>query len=257
MSLPWPAESFLTDSAVRLALTRRRPELIAFVVLFASASWLEDDGTLPDDPERLAASVGLEESQITEAVRFWVDEGKLKREDGRLWLPWLTRQKAASNAAAEARSEQAKVAANARWAAPRPGENLSLIPAASDGHAPGKWPKDYTTPFCTIWVNRWGSGSAPGDVIGSCLRQIKKGGAPFDAVLRSFERYVDKVDEKFASPQHWRKGWKSYDPEEPEHDHEAAEVADSWDRQLRQRHRGGMRPALPESEKRGGGGDRD
>ncbi len=250
MSLPWPAESFLTDSAVRLALTRHRPELIAFMVLFASASWLEDDGTLPDNPERLAASVGLEESQITEAVRFWVDEGKMKRESGRLYLPWVTQQHATAKAGVKARSEQGKVAAEARWSAPPPGENLSIMPPASDEHADSTaWPKDYVRPFIDLWIARWGAGSAPGDVLAMNLRQIKKAKAPFDAVLRSFTRYVDMVEERYASPAAWRKRWRSYDPEEPEHDHEAAEVADSWDKQIRQRKGGGLQPALPRRSK--------
>lgn len=107
---------------------------------------------------------------------------------------------------------------------------------------PGDWPKDYTRMACDIWISRWGSGSAPGDVIGMNLRQIKKGGAPWDAVLRSFQRYVETVENEYASPAAWRKRWRSYDPEEPEHDHESAKIVDSYDRQLRQagRRGGGM-----------------
>lgn len=240
MSLPWPAEHFLNDAAVRLALTRERHSDIAFLILFASASWIEDSGLLPNDTERLAASLNLRQEVVASALAFWKAEGKILCEANSVYLPWLTRAKATVNAGAKARSEQAKGAADARWAAPEPGANLALMPAASEEHADSKeWPKDYTTRACEIWVARWGSGSAPGDVIGSCLRQMKKGGAAWDAVIRSFQRYVDVVEEKYASPQAWRKRWKSYDPEEAEHDHLAAEVVDSYDRQRRRTGRRG------------------
>jgi len=122
---------------------------------------------------------------------------------------------------------------------------------------PEVWPKDYTKVACDIWIARWGNGSAPGDVIGMNLRQLKKGEAPWDAVIRSFRRYVETVEDQFASPAAWRKRWRSYDPDEPEHDHEAAKIADSYDRTLRRQGRstGGFRPAaetlrrLPEGEK--------
>ncbi len=243
MSLPWPAEHFLNDASVRLALSRERHSDVAFLILFASASWIEDSGVLPDDTERLAASLNLRREVVASALEFWKAEGKIVCEGDTLYLPWLTRAKATASAGAKARSEQAKGAAETRWAAPDPGENLALMPAASEQHADSKeWPKDYTTRACDIWIARWGSGSAPGDVIGSCLRQMKKGGADWGAVIRSFQRYVDVVDEKYASPQAWRKRWKSYDPEEPEHDHEIAEIVHSYDRQDRQRRkRGGLK----------------
>jgi hypothetical protein len=242
--LPWPAETFLTDSAVRLALSRSEPSLVAFVALFASASWLEEDGTLPDDAERLAAILGLDDELCQRAVEFWTAEGKLKREGKRLYFPWVTRPKAAAAAEAQARSEQGTAAAHARWRTPAKGENLTLMPAASDSHADStEWPKNYTTHLCDLWIARWGEGSAPGDVIAMNARQIKKGGAAWDEVYRSFRRYVETVEERYASPAAWRKRWRAYDPEEPEHDHEAAQVADSWDRQRRQRGKGGLRPA--------------
>ena len=243
MSLPWPAEHFLNDAAVRLALSRQRHEFITFLILFASASWIEDSGLLPNDTERLAASLNLRQEVVDASLKFWKEEGKILCEGNSVYLPWLTRAKGISTAGAKARSEQAKGAADARWAAPEPGANLALMPAASEQHADSKeWPKDYTARACEIWFIRWGAGSAPGDVIASCLRAIKKGGAPFDSVIRSFQRYVDVVEEKYASPQAWRKRWKSYDPEEAEHDHLAAEVVDSVDRGIRQkRKRSGFR----------------
>jgi hypothetical protein len=101
------------------------------------------------------------------------------------------------------------------------------------------WPSTNTAikTLCDIWVARWGAGSAPGDVIRNAVLTLKKDGAPWDAVVRSFRRYVDIVENTFASPYAWRKKWRSYDPETPEHDHEGAAIADSMDRQLRQRSR--------------------
>jgi hypothetical protein len=120
-----------------------------------------------------------------------------------------------------------------------------LVAVPFSGPDPAVWPKDYTRVACDIWVARWGAGSAPGDVIGMNLRQLKRGGAPWDAILRSFQRYVETVEGQYASPAAWRKRWRAYDPEEPEHDHETAKIADSYDRQLRQSARrgaGGLRP---------------
>jgi hypothetical protein len=259
VKLPWPAEQFLTDAAVRVALANADYASIAFIALFASASWVDETGMLTADEPRLAAILGIkEEKTVRDAVSFWMVEGKLHRAEGKLYLPWLTKAKAAETAGAQARSEQAKGAAEARWSAPPPGSNLSLVPAASDEHADGReWPKDYTRVACDVWIARWGAGSAPGDVIAMNLRQIKKAGAPWDAVVRSFQRYVETVEERYASPAAWRKRWRSYDPEEPEHDHEAAEIADSYDRQMRAGRRGGggLRPvgealrALPDGKK--------
>ena len=106
----------------------------------------------------------------------------------------------------------------------------------------GEWPKEYTKVLCDIWIARWGAGSAPGDVIASNARVLKKEGAAWDAVERSFRRYVETVEDQFASPVYWRKRWSSYDPETPEFDAESARIADSYDRQARQRSRGGMEP---------------
>jgi hypothetical protein len=97
------------------------------------------------------------------------------------------------------------------------------------------WPKDNDAikALCDIWIARWGPGSAPGDVIRNAAKHLKREGAPYDSVVRSFQRYVDTVEDTFASPYAWRKRWRSYDPEEPEFDHEAAKVADSMDRTMR------------------------
>jgi hypothetical protein len=104
---------------------------------------------------------------------------------------------------------------------------------------PHAWPATNTAikVLCDIWIARWGAGSAPGDVIRNAALVLKKEGAAWKPVVRSFQRYVDIVDNTFASPYAWRKKWRSYDPETPEHDHEGAAIADSMDRQVRQRSR--------------------
>jgi len=239
-TLPWPAEAFLTDPAVKIALAGQRHEYVAFLILFASQAWLNDSGTLPTDTVRLAAMLGLQETDTAKAVEFWKDEGKLEEKEQCLYLSWLTRAKASRNATKKARSELGKIGAAARWNGhqPKRGENKELLPA-SRRHADGiEWPKEYTKIACDVWIARWGSGSAPGDVIASNLRVLKKNGAEWPAVLRSFQRYVDTVEGQYASPAGWRKRWRAYDPEEPEHDHEAAQVVDSMDRQRRQKRRG-------------------
>jgi hypothetical protein len=106
---------------------------------------------------------------------------------------------------------------------------------------PRAWPATNTAikALADIWIARWGAGSAPGDVIRNAVLTLKKDGAPWEAVRRSFQRYVDIVDNQFASPYAWRKKWQSFDPETPEHDAEGARIADSMDRQLRQRRRSG------------------
>ena len=126
---------------------------------------------------------------------------------------------------------------------------------------PGVWPSTNAAikTLCDIWIARWGAGSAPGDVIRNAVLALKKDGAPWDSVVRSFQRYVDTVDNTYASPYAWRKKWKSYDPETPEHDHESAQILDSYDRQDRTRRRGqgGMQhitsspPRLPPGRPRG------
>jgi hypothetical protein len=239
--LPWPAEAFLGDPAVRIALAGQKHKHVAFLILFASQAWLDDTGTMSADIPRLAAILGLQETDTSEAVTYWMTEGKLEKKEQRLYLPWLTRAKAARKASAEAKSIQASQAARARWNRERPkkGENMALLPASGPHADRIEWPKDYTRIACEVWVARWGSGSAPGDVIASNLRALKKGGAEWPAVLRSFQRYVDTVEGQYASPAGWRKRWRAYDPEEPEHDHEAAKVVDSMDRQRRQRARKG------------------
>lgn len=238
-SLPWPAEAFLSDAAVRLAVAQQRHADIAFLILFASQSWLDPDGMLPADDNRLAAVLGLDVISTRQAKAYWKAEGKLTESKERLYLPWLTKAKAQRMASRKARSDLGRKGAAARWSQPQvqKGENTNLLPAYQR-HADGtEWPKEYTKAACEIWTSRWGSGSAPGDIIASNFRTLKKNGAPWNAVIRSFQRYVDIVEDQYASPTAWRKRWRSYDPEEPEHDHEAAKVVDSMDRQRRQARR--------------------
>lgn len=107
---------------------------------------------------------------------------------------------------------------------------------------PGTWPATNVAikALCDIWVARWGRGSAPGDTIRNAALVLKRDGAPWDAVVRSFQRYVDVVEDQYASPHNWRKRWSTYDPETPEHDHEGAQILDSYDKQARASRRGGM-----------------
>jgi hypothetical protein len=115
----------------------------------------------------------------------------------------------------------------------------ALVTRCAELADPKSWPSTNAAikTLCDVWIARWGAGSAPGDVIRNAALTLKKDGAPWDAVVRSFQRYVDIVDNTFASPYAWRKKWRSYDPETPEHDHEGAAIADSMDRQVRQRSR--------------------
>jgi hypothetical protein len=127
---------------------------------------------------------------------------------------------------------------NRGWAQ-REAEVTLAEPRSAELMDPTAWPATNTAikALCDTWIARWGAGSAPGDVIRNAALTLKKEGAPWDAVVRSFQRYVDIVENTFASPYAWRKKWRSYDPETPEHDHEGAAIADSMDRQVRQRSR--------------------
>lgn len=159
-----------------------------------------------------------------------------------------------------AASDQAISAAATKPAAGPASVESSEQPVVAAVISAGEWPKDYTRQLCEIWVARWGKGSAPGDVIGSSARVLKKEGASWQAVIRSFQRYVDTVDDQYASPVGWRKRWSSFDPEQEEFDGETARIADSYDRQARARGRsqGGMEPVgrilarLPAGDKRNG-----
>jgi hypothetical protein len=160
----------------------------------------------------------------------------------KLWM-WLTLIAAGTIKADAPPAESAGRAAAAlremldelKGKPPGPTPTVAVATVAS----PDAWPATNTAikALCDIWVARWGPGSAPGDVIRNAALTLKKDGAPWRDVVRSFQRYVDIVDNTYASPYAWRKKWRSYDPETPEHDHEGAAIADSMDRQLRQRSR--------------------
>ena len=71
--LPFPAAEFLADPAVRLAISRKDYEVVVALLLMACAGWQSnhDRGSFPDDPERVAAIVGLPSALAVMPLGKW------------------------------------------------------------------------------------------------------------------------------------------------------------------------------------------
>jgi hypothetical protein len=107
--IPLP-EGLLSDPGVRVALAKRDYEAVAVLVLLAAAGWdgKGQRGVFPDDTERVAAILGVDVELATRATAFWEAEGWIKRENGTLYLPWMTKAAAEEEAGAKAAEERAR-----------------------------------------------------------------------------------------------------------------------------------------------------
>ena len=79
----WAPADFENDEAVKLAGRRRNYRALAFYMAFLNHSFMAG-GDLPEDPERIAATLGWHRGDVEAALRYWLAEGKLIASDGRI-----------------------------------------------------------------------------------------------------------------------------------------------------------------------------
>jgi hypothetical protein len=85
-----PAD-FEGDEAVKLVIRRRDYRAYAFYQAFINHSFMAG-GDLPDDPERLAVTLGWHLSDVKAALRWWLREGKIVSQNGRLYQKRVQRE---------------------------------------------------------------------------------------------------------------------------------------------------------------------
>jgi hypothetical protein len=201
----------------------------------AAAGWESKGrrGVFPDDTERVAAIIGMDVALVARATTFWESEGWIKREEGTLYLPWMTRAAAEKEAGEKAAEERARSASMVRWS--ERGPNKVLFDSRRNPHAIDEepWPRDPVGALCDIWNAKFGAGAASGDEIAGHMKVVRKAGASWPEVRESFERYVTFTEARYASPGSWRKRWRTFLASAPDLDQHTLDVASSLDRQAR------------------------
>lgn len=248
--LPFPAAEFLADPAVRLAIARKDHDVIVVLVLMACAGWQanHDRGSFPDDPERIAAIVGLPADTVTRAVDYWTAEGWITRENGSLYIPSVTRASAEEEAFVAAQRDRAQTASLARWRPPQNSVLFDIQTESSRNATAQDWPRDPVSVACDVWNEKFGKGAAAGGKFAAELKILRKAGAEWPEVLESLQRYIAFTEAKYASPAGWRQRWRTFLVDAPEQDQQSLDVARSIDGQMR---RGGFE-SVDSIVKRGG-----
>jgi hypothetical protein len=216
--LPFPAADFMANSGVRIAILRGDYQSIAALILIAAASWTQqrDRGTFPDDPERIAATVGMPLDAVVAALEHWEREGWVARGDGLVWIPWVMKA-----AAVDALTEVPVVA-----------RGLPRANGTGKVEADG-WPKQYTKWAVDAWNDHFGKGSAPAQEVAGHFAYLRRQGAPFDEVSESWKFYIATTEARYASPGAWRKRWKTFLSDSPNHSQHQLDVVSSVSRQLK------------------------
>jgi hypothetical protein len=80
----WAPADYVNDPAVKLALAQRDFVSCTFYPLFLFHAHIQG-GELPADPEELGAILGMRPADVRRALAYWLERGKLKERDGRLY----------------------------------------------------------------------------------------------------------------------------------------------------------------------------
>lgn len=104
----WAPADYVNDPSVKLALAQRDFVSSTFYPLFLFHAFIQG-GELPAEPVALAAIVGMRPVDVRRALAFWIEQGKIREADGRLYHERVRRDIAAELEFRAGQSEKGKL----------------------------------------------------------------------------------------------------------------------------------------------------
>jgi len=219
----WAPADYVNDPVVKLALAKRDLVASTFYPLFLFHAFMEG-GSLPAHNLSLAAILGMRPADVSKAVSFFKEHGKLQEADGRLFHQRVMREVKAELEFRELQSERGKLGGRPKKEsgglatekppvvesesppcavrrAPTPTgfsreKPLPPSPAGGDSRPPilVAWSRE----ACDAWIGRFG-GTAPGGQIGKALKPLVDRHG-WSEVATAWRSYLTQTDAEYASP---------------------------------------------------------